>query len=65
MEMKELFQKVDKAKLTEALSSGDPDQLRDVAKDAGFELSDEQLDYMAGGFGPMDEDGSVYTEFDD
>jgi len=64
--MKELFQKVDKAKLTEALSSGNPNQLRDVAKEAGFELSDEQLDYIAGGFFvPMDEDGSVYTEFDD
>ena len=63
--MKELFQKVDKAKLTEALSSGDPNQLRAAAKEAGFDLSDEQLDYIAGGFVPMDEDGSVYTEFDD
>ncbi len=63
--MKELFQKVDKAKLNEALSSGDTNLLRDVAKDASFELSDEQLDYIAGGFVPMDEDGSVYTEFDD
>jgi len=65
MDMKELFQKADKAKFSEALSSGDPNLLRDVAKDAGFDLSDEQLDYIAGGFVPMDEDGSVYTEFDD
>lgn len=65
MDMKELFQKVDKDKLDEALSSEDPNLLRAVAKEAGFELSDEQLDYIAGGFVPMDEDGSVYTEFDD
>ena len=65
MDMKELFQKADKAKLNEALSSEDPNLLRAVAKDAGFDLSDEQLDYIAGGFATMDEDGSVYTEFDD
>ena len=65
MDMKELFQNVDKDKLNEALSSGDANLLRDAAKEAGFELSDEQLDYIAGGFVPMDEDGSVYTEFDD
>ena len=64
MDMKELLQKADEAKLKEALSSGDPNLLRDVAKDAGFDLSYEQLDYITGGFATMDEDGSVYTEWD-
>ena len=49
MSVKDFYQKVDQAKLKEVLSSDDPNELKRVAKDAGFELSDEQLDYVAGG----------------
>ena len=49
MSVKDFFQKVDQAKLKEALSSDDPNDLRGVAEDAGFELTLEQLDYVAGG----------------
>ena len=49
MSIKDFFQKVNEAKLKDALSSDDPNELRVVAKDASFNLSDEQLDYIAGG----------------
>lgn len=49
MSVKDFYQKVDQDKLREALSSDDPNELVGVAKDAGFELSLEQLDYVAGG----------------
>lgn len=49
MSVKDFFQKVDQAKLKKALSSDNPNDLKDVAEDAGFDLSLEQLDYVAGG----------------
>lgn len=49
MSIKDFFQKVNEAKLKDALSSDDPNELRVVSKDASFNLSDEQLDYIAGG----------------
>ena len=46
MSVKDFYQTVDQTRLKEALSSDDPNELRDVVEDAGFELSDEQLDYI-------------------
>lgn len=61
MSVQDFFQEVDKAKLREALSSDDPNELRAVAEDAGFELTDEQLDFIAGGVG-LDEDETTSSD---
>ena len=50
MGIKDFFQKVDDDKLGEALASDSPQGMREVAEEAGMELSDEQLDFIAGGF---------------
>ena len=49
MSVKDFLKKVDKDKLEQALSSDDLNELRAVGQEAGYELSDEQLDYIAGG----------------
>lgn len=49
MDVKEIFEKVDKAKYIEALSSDDPNALKEVLEEAGIKLDDEQLDHIAGG----------------
>lgn len=49
MDIKEIFAKVDKAKLKEALAADDPDALRRLLEEEGINLTDEQLDYIAGG----------------
>ena len=51
MGIKDFFDKVDNDKLDEALASDNPDELRKVGEEAGMDLSDEQLDYIAGGWG--------------
>lgn len=61
MSVKDFFRKVDKDKLEQALSSDDPNELRTVGQEAGYELSDEQLDYIAGGV-YINEDGSIVTD---
>lgn len=64
MSAKDFYKKVDKDKLVEALASDDPNELRAVAKEAGYELSDEQLDYIAGGV-YVNEYGSVDDSADE
>jgi len=49
MSVNDFFRKVDNDKLEQALSSDDLNELRAVGQEAGYELSDEQLDYIAGG----------------
>lgn len=49
MDVKEIFEKVDKAKYIEALSSDDPNVLKELLEEVGIELNDEQLDHIAGG----------------
>ena len=51
MDIKDFLNKVDKDKLDEAMASDDPDALRKLAEEADMDLSDEQLDYIAGGWG--------------
>ena len=61
--VKDFYKKVDQTKLKEALSSDTPEALKNAAKDAGFELSDEQLEYIAGGYAPQsDHDSSTTSE---
>ena len=48
MSVNDFFRKVDNDKLEQALSSDDLNELRAVGQEAGYELSDEQLDYIAG-----------------
>jgi hypothetical protein len=50
MSVKDFLQKVDSDKLDKALASDNPENLARVAEEVGMELSDEQLDYIAGGF---------------
>lgn len=61
MSAKDFYKKVDKDKLVEALASDDPNELRAVAQEAGYELTDEQLDYIAGGV-YTNEYGSTVTD---
>jgi hypothetical protein len=49
MSAKDFYQKVDYDKLEKAMLSDNPEDLARVAKEAGMELSDEQLDYVVGG----------------
>ena len=49
MELNEIFEKIDKQKLKEALAADSPEALQELLKAEGIELSEEQLDYMAGG----------------
>ncbi|MBR4656247.1 MAG: hypothetical protein IKO68_06685 [Oscillospiraceae bacterium] len=56
MDIKDFFRKVDKNKLKDALSSDDPNALKNLAGDDLDELTPEQLDYVAGGI--WDEDSS-------
>ena len=50
MSVKDFFLKVDSDKLEKAMASDSPEDMVRVAEEAGMELSDEQLDYVAGGF---------------
>ena len=54
----DFFKKVDGDKLAEALAADDPAAVKAVAQEAGVEISDEQLDYIAGGY--WDEDLSTW-----
>lgn len=49
MDIKEILEKVDKAKLQEALTADDPDALKKLFEDEDIKLTDEELDYIAGG----------------
>ena len=50
MDVKQFFKKVDEDKLDKAAVSDSPEDMRHVGEEAGMELSDEQLDYVAGGW---------------
>lgn len=50
MSVKDFFRKVDSDKLEKAMASDNPEDMARVAEEAGMELSDEQLVYVAGGF---------------
>ena len=64
MGVKDFFKKVDNDKLSEAVASDNPEDMRDVAEEAGMELNDEQLDFIAGGYNANDFD-SEETDFVD
>ena len=49
MGLREIFEKVDKQKLKEALAADSPTALQELFEAEGIELSDEQVDYIAGG----------------
>lgn len=60
MDIKEIFDKVDKAKLKEALAADEPDALRQLLEGEGINLTEEQLDYIAGGgYGDVGPDGQT------
>ena len=49
MNMNEVIKKIGEAKLRAAIESEDPSALMELFKEEGIEVSDEQLDYIAGG----------------
>ena len=49
MDVKDILAKVDKDKLRKALSEDDPNELRELMEQEGIDITDEQLDYIAGG----------------
>lgn len=49
MQLDEVFAKVGKSKIKEALECEDSTALQKLLDDSGVKLSDEQLDYIAGG----------------
>lgn len=49
MDLKELFDKVDKDKLKEALGADDPEMLKSLLAAGNISITDEQMDYIAGG----------------
>ena len=60
MNPKDVFKNVDPEKLKHAMESKNPEELRKLV---GNELSDDQLDYVAGGFFVSAEsDGEADTE---
>ena len=50
MDVRQFFKKVDEDKLDKAVVSDSPEDMKRVAEEADVELSDEQLDYVAGGW---------------
>lgn len=44
-----LFQKIDREKLKKAMASDDPNELKKMLEEEDIELTEEQLDYVAGG----------------
>ena len=51
MGINDFIDAVGEDKLKEAVSSDDPNELKRLAEESGFDLSLEQLDYVAGGVG--------------
>ena len=50
MEINEAIEKIGKDKLKEAVASNDPDALQALVEAAGLELTDEQIEHLAGGY---------------
>ena len=59
MDVKQFFKKVDEDKLDKAVVSDNPEDMKRVAEEADMELSDEQLDYVAGGWHRADFDSQA------
>ena len=49
MKLEEVYEKIGKDKLKEALECDDPEELRKLLDAHGVTLTDEQLDFIAGG----------------
>ena len=58
MKLGEVLDKVGKNKLKEALECDDPEALQKLLEGHGVELSEEQLDFIAGGLF-MNDEGEV------
>ncbi|MBE6470823.1 MAG: hypothetical protein E7000_03830 [Coriobacteriaceae bacterium] len=63
MELRDIIKKVGKDKFKAALEADDKAALDKLLDEAGVTLSDEQLDYIAGGFGGFggDNDPACHT----
>ena len=66
MELRDIIKKVGKDKFKAALQADDKAALDKLLDEAGVTLSDEQLDYIAGGFGAFggDDAPACHTEGD-
>ena len=54
MELKDVIEKIGKDKFKAAMQADDKAALDKLLDEAGVSLSEEQLDYIAGGFGVVD-----------
>lgn len=63
MELKNIIEKIGKDKFRAAMQADDKAALDKLLDEAGVSLTEEQLDYIAGGFGGFggDDDPSCHT----
>lgn len=54
MDMKEIIEKIGEDKLKAAVKSGDPKAVAALVEEAGLELTEEQLEFIAGGYASWD-----------
>lgn len=52
--VRNLFQKIDREKLKRAMASDDPNELKKALEEEDIVLTEEQLDYVAGGWNQWD-----------
>ena len=66
MELRDIIKKVGKDKFRAAMQADDKAALDKLLDEAGVTLTDEQLDYIAGGFGLADDPNApaCHTEGD-
>ncbi len=57
MQIKDILSQVGEDKIRQAIESDNPDELHELMEDEGISLSDEQLDYIAGGILKPREEG--------
>ena len=57
--VRNLFQKIDREKLKRAMASDDPNELKKALEEEDIVLTEEQLDYVAGGLNQDDWDSEM------
>ena len=58
--VRNLFQKIDREKLKKAMASDDPNELKKALEEEDIVLTEEQLDYVAGGCNQYDRDSETW-----
>lgn len=61
--IRSLFQKIDREKLKKAMASDDPNELKKALEEEDIVLTEEQLDYVAGGMSYSGDDSTDYSDW--